>query len=383
MNRITINNKAPTSNIEDPEKQAQDVPDDTSFHLSIDASHRGESLTIEQYRTLVGMPQERPLKPPNQSSDGFLKTQHGLISLSNLKDLQNNHNQSTRIYPATYNKDGFASHGSRFMVATHLFSRPAAMREGIFGRRKGSSQEANEYATSLYFTLVRLESDQHRLAHFYNIITYFCLVAQLVIASVLVILGAIFTDGAANHHIAIAVLGAVTGVLTGLLSLLKGQGYPTRMVRYADRLREVRDKMEFMERALRANCGAIVTFQDVLNLWNEFEKVRDEQALNRPDVWANSIQVQQAFNKGLQQPRQLLEGQGFFGTSPSAAGAKNQTSTPAQPAGPSFTHRERAAADQRQQPSNTEAGAKTDPTRGSTMPIWNATRMEAQPAVQG
>lgn len=46
--------------------------------------------------------------------------------------------------------------------------------------------------------------------------------------------------------------------------------------------------MEFLERALRAGVGAIVTYQDVIDLWNEFENVRNEREMNRPDVWTTS-----------------------------------------------------------------------------------------------
>lgn len=38
------------------------------------------------------------------------------------------------------------------------------------------------------------------------------------IASVLIILGAL----AGDHHIAVAILGAVTGIITAVLSLIKG-----------------------------------------------------------------------------------------------------------------------------------------------------------------
>lgn len=91
------------------------------------------------------------------------------------------------------------------------------------------------------------------------------------------------------QRIAVAVLGAVTGLLTGILSLLKGQGFPLRFLKYRSRLREVREKIEFMERQLRASIdGVVVTYLDVLDIWHEYETVVKERDMNRPDAWASA-----------------------------------------------------------------------------------------------
>lgn len=252
-----------------------------------------EGLSIEQFRALVGIPQEDP--PPtlsNQTFNGLIRTQNGYRSMSNLND----HHENLPPLPppirvATVTNSGFASQGSRILTGLHLLPRPAAAR-GKKNKSGRDTNEAAEYATSLYYTLVREESDQIRLCHFYNIVTYFCLLMQLAIASVLIILGAIpGSPGDLDHRIPIAILGAVTGLLTGLMSLLKGQGLPNRLIQYANRLRQVRDKLEFMEHALRANVGAIITLQDVVNVWNEFENVRNEREMNRPDVWTTTTQI--------------------------------------------------------------------------------------------
>ncbi|KAF2772809.1 hypothetical protein EJ03DRAFT_171110 [Teratosphaeria nubilosa] len=71
--------------------------------------------------------------------------------------------------------------------------------------------------SSLYWTIVK---DENRSRRLYNITlwyVYLFYLAQLTIAAVLIILGALPDD----HHISIAVLGAVTGVITGLLSLIQ------------------------------------------------------------------------------------------------------------------------------------------------------------------
>jgi hypothetical protein len=139
-----------------------------------------------------------------------------------------------------------------------------------------------KYATSLYYILVREERSQWKQYHLYDILVYSCLVVQLMIASVLIILGAL----AGDHHIAVAILGAVTGIITGVLSLIKGQGQPNRLLQYANSLRQVRERIEFMDRELRASVRD-VTLQEVQNLWVAYETAREEEATNRPDMWTS------------------------------------------------------------------------------------------------
>lgn len=371
MGRISISNNAKGSNAHDPEKQASSGQDDPLLDLKVKPADRGECLTLEQYRALVGLPQKHHSSASRgQTVTGFVKTKHGLISLSSLNHQQGNFDPSSQVRKVTATNDGFALNGSRFMVASHLFARPSGMRgKGKFWRRTKNAMEAEEYATSLYYNLLRLESDQHRLYHFYNVLTYTCLVLQLAIASVLIILGAILGSGS-DHRISIAVLAAATGVLTGVMSLAKGQGYPTRMVQYANRLRQVRDKLEFMERALCANCGAIVTFQDVLNLWNEFERVRDEKAMNQPDVWTTFQQIEQP----LMSLEQEQVRQQFGSKKATGAGAlplleEGATHASGNTAS-SDSHNDRAPV--QQHPSaTTDATTKPTPSRGNTIRISN------------
>ncbi|KAJ9649844.1 hypothetical protein H2198_010831 [Neophaeococcomyces mojaviensis] len=303
MGKLFITNNASVS--EDPEKQQTTLPQSTIPKMPTATKGHG-GLSLEQYRALVGIPQEvsnpkslqtrsQPILP---GQNGFIKTPYGFQSLSNTNLTAIHENLPAPIRPATVTTRGLSSHGPRILIFFRLFSRPQFIRHSSPNRKPGRNEnpnEALEYATSLYYTLAREESDQWRLYHIYNIITYACLILQLVIASALIIIGAIPVPGSSGsrdtfsgHRIAIAILGAVTGVLTGLMSLLKGQGLPTRLLQYANRLRQVRDKMEFLERALRANVGAIVTYQDVIDLWTEFETVRNEREMNRPDVWTTS-----------------------------------------------------------------------------------------------
>jgi len=245
-------------------------------------------LTIEQFRALVGIPQNAA-----EPSTTEKKAQQDAAGTS-----LNGRTQpyvTPRISPATIRTS--ATTRRSVLVLFRLLSRPRYVRQWRRPKAFTGANEEEEYATSLYYSLVREESDQWRLYHIYNTITYASLVLQLVIASALVIVGAIPsitpTSGGGDtykaHRIAVSVLGAATGLLTGVMSLLKGQGLPIRFLQYASRLRQVRDKIEFMERTLRANIqGVVVTHQDVLDIWHEFENVIHERDMNRPDAWAST-----------------------------------------------------------------------------------------------
>ncbi|GFF83488.1 hypothetical protein IFM53868_03822 [Aspergillus udagawae] len=94
---------------------------------------------------------------------------------------------------------------------------------------------------AMYPKILREEKRALRQLYAFDMLVYTCLALQLVIASTLVILSAISGD----HHIIVAVLGAITGLITGVLSLVKGQGQPMRLLNYADSLKKVRDDIEF------------------------------------------------------------------------------------------------------------------------------------------
>lgn len=134
---------------------------------------------------------------------------------------------------------------------------------------------------AMYPKILREEKRALRQLFAFDMLVYTCLTLQLTIASTLVILSAISGD----HHIIVAVLGAITALITGVLSLVKGQGLPMRLLNYADSLKRVRDDIEFCEYALKTRAAS-VTYGQVLDLWNKYTSARDSQMNNRPDVWA-------------------------------------------------------------------------------------------------
>jgi hypothetical protein len=110
------------------------------------------------------------------------------------------------------------------------------------------------------------------------------MIIQLCISSALVILGALRQD----FHIPIALLGAINGILTGILSLIRGQGLPNRLLQYADQLRRVREDVEWTERILRTNA-AVVLYKDAIALRDSYEQCRDDAVKNHPDSWTSGL----------------------------------------------------------------------------------------------
>jgi hypothetical protein len=135
----------------------------------------------------------------------------------------------------------------------------------------------------MFYTISAQEKKAKRHYIMYDMLIYVCLLIQLLISAIVVILAAIAT----THHITIAILGAINGVVTGILSLVKGQGMPMRLMKYADSLRRVREEIEFLDRELRAGARA-VTMRDVIRVRHAYEIVRNDEIKNSPDVWNSS-----------------------------------------------------------------------------------------------
>jgi hypothetical protein len=146
--------------------------------------------------------------------------------------------------------------------------------------------------TSIYCTILREEHTSQQIYIAYDWAVYGAMFAQLVISAVLIILGALNN----NFHITIAVLGAVNGIITGVLSLIKGQGYPVRLVEYMNNLRKVRENIDFMERELMVHART-VTLRQVMQLRSDYEAVRDDELKNNPNVWSASGSSQSAAAK--------------------------------------------------------------------------------------
>ena len=241
------------------------------------------NLTLEEYRVLVGIPQEQRRTPDLSNNTGSVAA----VAAERLQPLKPD------IRRSTIRSDGRTR--ARLSVVFGIISRPRHARRILRDQSDPelhNCDEENEFPTSLYYHLRREESEQQTKYNFYNTVNYLCLVFQLVIASALIVIGALPTAGGVGssaHRIAIAVLGAITGVLTGLLSLMKGQGLPNRFQQYASRLRAVRNEVEGLDRVLRTGRSDLkVTYADVLKVKKDYEEVLAERDMNRPDTWATT-----------------------------------------------------------------------------------------------
>ncbi|KAF4232399.1 hypothetical protein CNMCM8980_004875 [Aspergillus fumigatiaffinis] len=133
----------------------------------------------------------------------------------------------------------------------------------------------------LYPKILREEKTALRQLYMFDTLVCTCLIFQLGIASALVILSAIGGD----NNIIVAVLGAVTALIAGILSLVKGQGQPMRLINYADSLKKIRDDIEFCESGLQSGVTS-AKYKQVLDVWGKYTSARDSQMKNRPDVWS-------------------------------------------------------------------------------------------------
>ncbi|PSN73084.1 hypothetical protein BS50DRAFT_672049 [Corynespora cassiicola Philippines] len=125
----------------------------------------------------------------------------------------------------------------------------------------------------------RVASRQYRL---YKTVQYGGLITQLLLSALLILLASV----PSNHHVAIAVFGALNGVITGILALLGGQGLPNRLVQYKDGLRGLRERVEWLERELEAGMRE-VRYKEVVDLREAYDGLRGDELVNRPDFWVS------------------------------------------------------------------------------------------------
>ncbi|KAF2264538.1 hypothetical protein CC78DRAFT_616700 [Lojkania enalia] len=121
-----------------------------------------------------------------------------------------------------------------------------------------------------------------RQYNLYRTIIYGGLITQLLLSALLILLASV----PSNHHIAIAIFGALNGVITGILALLRGQGLPNRLLQYKDGLRGLRERVEWMERELEAGLRE-VRYREVAGLREQYETLRNDEVVNRPDFWTS------------------------------------------------------------------------------------------------
>ena len=127
---------------------------------------------------------------------------------------------------------------------------------------------------------------QHRLTYIqrkyriFDVLTYALLVLQLILSAVFIVLGALTH---VDSHIAIAVLGAVSAVIAGVLAMMKGNGLPNRLRQTRDALRNVIFETE--ELYWDVGVDREVYFKDIVKLREDYLRVMEEARRNHPDTW--------------------------------------------------------------------------------------------------
>ncbi|KAL8377273.1 hypothetical protein RB595_008112 [Gaeumannomyces hyphopodioides] len=210
---------------------------------AVDALHTtspellGQSITLEAFRALVGIPQQQQPADPAGRGRGPRPPAPSTITRRTWRSLLLRDDPSTAERP-----------------------------------------------TSIYYKLRRDERRARAMHALVDVVVYASMLLQMAFAAALIVLGALNGD----YHLPVAVIGAMTGILAGVLSLVKGQGLPNRYIRYAGECRRVADEIEFMERGLRAGVGR-VTYADVLELHRLYEGAVEDGVANHPTAWVSSI----------------------------------------------------------------------------------------------
>ncbi|QIX01514.1 hypothetical protein AMS68_007031 [Peltaster fructicola] len=116
--------------------------------------------------------------------------------------------------------------------------------------------------------------------HMFNILTYFLMTLQLLLSAVFIILGSL---GSVDSHIAVAVLGAISTVVAGVLALMKGQGLPNRLRQGRDSLGMV--LFEAQELWWDVGAGRKILYKNVRKVREDYLRVMDDYRKNHPDSW--------------------------------------------------------------------------------------------------
>lgn len=117
----------------------------------------------------------------------------------------------------------------------------------------------------------------------FDVATYVLLALQVVIGAVFIILGALRSE---RIYVAIAVLGAISTAIGGVLSLMKGQGLPNRLRQARDQMRNV--VFEAQELFWDFRSGRPIIYSDIKKIREDYLRVLEELRRNHPDTWTNA-----------------------------------------------------------------------------------------------
>lgn len=145
-------------------------------------------------------------------------------------------------------------------------------------KEAGQKRPARNVGTykRLVETLAKRRVEYYVTASFINT----CLFGQIVVAAALTALGA-----AAGSHIIITILGSINTVIAGVMTYLKGQGLPDRLLEDANGLRRVREYLEQVERQLIAEDSTLDVETEARIIYDMYNEVRKNAENNVPSNW--------------------------------------------------------------------------------------------------
>lgn len=120
----------------------------------------------------------------------------------------------------------------------------------------------------------------------FDVVTYVFMALQLLLSAVFIVLGSLRDI---DSHVVIAVLGAVSTVISGALALMKGQGLPNRLRQVRDDLANVLFEAEELYWDVAANRE--VLFEDIVKVREDYLRVLQEARRNHPDTWRGSADI--------------------------------------------------------------------------------------------
>ncbi|KAK4951011.1 hypothetical protein LTR10_011004 [Elasticomyces elasticus] len=139
-----------------------------------------------------------------------------------------------------------------------------------------------EEGGGLYHDIRTNHEHMHRVFFYFECCIYAALLGQILLSANFIVVGAMHGE----HRIAIAVLGACSVTLAGVLALIKGQGLPMRLRIERDALWEVQLQAEELHWQVAA--GQPVLFSDVKKIWSRFVQVKKDASMNHPDTWTTA-----------------------------------------------------------------------------------------------
>ncbi|KAK5678718.1 hypothetical protein LTS10_009162 [Elasticomyces elasticus] len=156
-----------------------------------------------------------------------------------------------------------------------------------------------EEGGGLYHDIRTNHEHMHRTFFYFECCVYAALLGQILLSANFIVVGAMHGE----HHVAIAILGACSVTLAGVLALIKGQGLPMRLrivgastkrrpartdlLQERDALWEVQLQAEELHWQVAA--GQPVLFSDVKKIWSRFVQVKKDASMNHPDTWTTAL----------------------------------------------------------------------------------------------